>query len=32
MKDCILLWRCNLRKLKSKKLDIEANKMIESRE
>lgn len=32
MKDCILLWRCNIRKLQSEKLDFESNVMIETRE
>lgn len=31
MKDCIMLWRCNLRKIKAEKLEFEANKMIETR-
>lgn len=32
MRDCLMLWRYNLRKMKTQKLEAEANKMIERRE
>lgn len=32
MKDCMILWRCNLRKLKCEKMEEEANVIIDRRE
>ena len=32
MKDCMILWRCNLRKLKCERMEQEANAIIDSRE
>ena len=31
-KDCLILWRCNLKKLKCEKMEAEASYMIENRE